>query len=62
MDTIAAKPHTLHVVRRDEGEWILVSRNKDVARVVKAAEPVFATAGKDWPVPTSRGAGSEPET
>jgi hypothetical protein len=62
MDTITAKPHTLHVVRRDEGEWILVSRSKDVARVVKAAERVFATAGKDWPAPASRGAGSEPKT
>jgi hypothetical protein len=60
VDAIPADPHTLHVVRRNEGEWILVSRSTDAARVLKAAERVFASAEKDWPVPASRAEVSGP--
>jgi len=61
MDAIPADPHTLHVVHRDEGEWILVSRNTNAARVIKAAEPLFATAGKNWPASPPREEASEAE-
>ena len=48
IDAIPAEPHTLHVVRRKEGEWILVSRVKDAGRVIKAAEPLFTSLERDW--------------
>ena len=59
-DTISAEPHTLHLVHRKEGEWVLVSRSADPARVVKAAEPLFASASKDWTVHVSVEEPSEP--
>ena len=59
-DKIPADPHTLHLVHRKEGEWVLVSRSTDAARVVKAAEPLFASASKDWTVHVSVEEPSEP--
>ena len=48
IEAIPADPHTLHLVRRKEGEWILVSKSKDTARVTKAAEPLFTSVEQDW--------------
>ncbi len=48
IEAIPADPHTLHLVRRKEGEWILVSKSKDTARVTKAAEPLFTSVERDW--------------
>ena len=59
-DAIFADPHTLHLVRRNEGEWVLVSRSTDAARVMKAAGPLFASASKDWTVHVSVEEPSEP--
>jgi len=47
MTSVAAHPHTLHVVRREGLHWILVSRSSDSSRVIKAAEKLFMAAQMD---------------
>jgi hypothetical protein len=45
---VPSDPHTLHIVRRSEGDWVLVSRSTDAEPVVKEAQPLFAAAERDW--------------
>ena len=39
--SIRAPPHTLHVVQRASGEWVLIARTTDRDRVMKAAEQLM---------------------
>jgi hypothetical protein len=58
VDAIPAGRHTLHLVHRVGAEWVLVSRSKEAAKVTKAAEPLFASAEKDWRGLASRADGA----
>ncbi len=47
MTSVAAHPHTLHVVRREGLHWVIVSRSSDASRVIRAAEKLFMAAQMD---------------
>ncbi|HLB67190.1 MAG TPA: hypothetical protein VJN63_01745 [Thermoplasmata archaeon] len=50
MTSLAARPYTLHVVRREGLHWVIVSRSSDASRVIKAAEKLFMAAQMDLEV------------